>query len=102
MKNTAYFFITTISIVFILVQGKNILIPFVFALLLWFIVRNVREQFNKIKFVDKYFPLWLKNLIPSILLIVLFTFISRLLLANIHILTRSYALYQGNVKILIT
>ncbi len=101
MKNTAYFLITSISIVFILIKGKSILIPFVFALLLWFIVRNIREEFNKIKFIDKHFPLWLKNLIPSILLVVVFTFISKLLMVNINILTKSYSLYEGNVQVLI-
>ncbi|RYM30775.1 AI-2E family transporter [Brumimicrobium glaciale] len=102
MKNTAYFFIITISIVFILIVGKAILIPFVFALLLWFIVRFIREQLNKIHFIKKYFPLWLKNLIPSILLVALFTIISKLLMVNINILTKSYSSYEGNVYVLIT
>lgn len=101
MKNTAYFFITTISIVFILILGKSILIPFVFALLLWFIVRSIRQEFDKIKFIDQHFPLWLKNLIPSILLVVVFTFISKLLMSNINVLTKSYSLYEGNVKVMI-
>lgn len=101
MKNTAYFFIVTISIVFILVLGKSILIPFVFALLLWFIVRSIREELNKIPFIKKYFPLWLKNLIPSILLMVVFTIISKLLMLNINILTKSYPAYEGNVHVLI-
>ena len=102
MKNTAYFFVIIISIVFILIQGKSILIPFVFALLLWFIVRNIREELDKIKFVKKHFPFWLKNLIPSILLVVVFTFISKLLMININTLTKSYSLYEGNVQVLIT
>ncbi len=101
MKNTAYFLIIVISIVFILIQGKSILIPFVFALLLWFIVRNIREELNRIPFVKKYFPLWLKNLIPSVLLIVILTFITKLLTVNINTLTKSYSLYEGNVMVLI-
>lgn len=101
MKNTAYFFIITISIVIILIYGKSILIPFLFALLLWFIVRNMRQELDKIKFVEKYFPLWLKNLIPTILLVVLFSFISKLLMSNINTLTKSYSLYEGNVMVLI-
>lgn len=101
MQKAAHFFIITISIVFILIQGKNILIPFVFSLIIWFIVRNIRVQLNKIGFINKYFPHWLKNLVPSILLIALFIFISRLLMNNINNLTKSYALYEGNVQILI-
>lgn len=101
MKNTAYFFIISISIVYILIMGKAILIPFIFSLLLWFIVRNIRVQLNKIRFIDKYFPLWLKNLIPSMLLVALFSVITQLLMVNINVLTKSYYLYEGNVQILI-
>ncbi|AWV87817.1 AI-2E family transporter [Bradymonas sediminis] len=101
MKNAAYFFIISLSIVFILVQGKSILIPFVFALLLWFIVRNIRDAFDKIPFINRYFPLWLKNLIPSVLLIAALTFTTELLLVNINTLAQSYSLYEGNVLVLI-
>ncbi|PWH87163.1 AI-2E family transporter [Brumimicrobium oceani] len=102
MKKTAYFFIITISIVFILVVGKTILIPFVFALLLWFIVRSIREFLNKISFVNRFFPLWLKNLIPSVFLLGIFLLISRMLMVNINTLTKSYSSYEGNVQVLIT
>ena len=62
----------------------------------------MREGLNKITFIEKHFPLWLKNLIPSILLIVVFTFISKLLMLNINTLTKSYHAYEGNVHVLIT
>jgi len=101
MKNTAYFFITTISIVVTLIYGKSLLIPFIFALLLWFIVRKIRQGLNKIKFVEKYFPSWLKSLIPAILLIAVFTFISKLLMTNINSLANSYPLYEENVEVMI-
>ncbi|PKR81190.1 AI-2E family transporter [Brumimicrobium salinarum] len=101
MKNTAYFFITTIAIVIILIYGKSILIPFVFALLLWFIVRKIRQEFNKVKFINKYFPLWLKNLIPSVLLLIVLSFITKLMMMNIAVLTQSYSLYEGNIAVLI-
>ena len=101
MKNTAYFFITTIAIVVTLIYGKSLLIPFIFALLLWFIVRKIRQGLNKVKFVEKYFPSWLKSLIPAILLIAVFAFISKLLMANINSLAKSYPLYEGNVEVMI-
>lgn len=101
MKNTAYFFITTIAIVVTLIYGKSLLIPFIFALLLWFIVRKIRQGLNKVKFVEKYFPSWLKSLIPAILLIAVFAFISKLLMANINNLAKSYPLYEGNVEVMI-
>ena len=101
MKNTAYFFITTIAIVITLIYGQNLLQPFIFALLLWFIVRKIRHGLNKVKFIEKYFPSWLKSLIPSIILISIFAFISKLLMANINSLAKSYPIYEQNVEIMI-
>ena len=101
MKNTAYFFITTSAIVITLIYGQNLLQPFIFALLLWFIVRKIRHGLNKVKFIEKYFPSWLKSLIPSIILISIFAFISKLLMANINSLAKSYPIYEQNVEIMI-
>ena len=101
MKNTSYFFITTIAIVAVLVYGKSLLLPFIFALLLWFVVRKIRQVLNQIPFVEEYFPSWLKSLIPSVLLIVVFAFVSQLLMININSLVESYPLYEGNVELMI-
>jgi predicted PurR-regulated permease PerM len=101
MKNTAYFFITIIAIVVTLIYGQSLLQPFIFALLLWFIIRKIREGLDKIKFIKKHFPSWLKTLIPSIILISVFAFISKLLMANINSLAESYPSYENNVEIMI-
>jgi predicted PurR-regulated permease PerM len=101
MKNTAYFFITIIAIVITLIYGQSLLQPFIFALLLWFIVRKIRHGLNKVSFINKYFPSWLKSLIPSIILISIFTFISKLLMANINNLAQSYPIYEQNVETMI-
>ena len=101
MKNTAYFFISTIAIVITLIYGQNLLQPFIFALLLWFIVRKIRHALNRVKFIKKHFPSWLKTLIPSIILISTFAFISKLLMSNINSLAKSYPIYEQNVEIMI-
>ncbi|MCO6500555.1 MAG: AI-2E family transporter [Vicingus serpentipes] len=101
MKNAAYFFITTISIVITLIYGKTLLIPFVFALLLWFLVRKIRHLLDKIELIKKHLPSWLKNLFPSLIILTLFGFISRILLANINTLANSYPIYEANIEIII-
>ena len=101
MRNAAYFFITTIAIVITLIYGKTLLIPFVFALLLWFLVRKIRRLLDKIEFIKKHLPSWLKNLFPSLIILMLLGFISRILLANINTLAQSYPLYEANVEIII-
>lgn len=98
MKNIAYFFISMIAIVITLIYGKSLLIPFIFALLLWFIVRKVRHAINKVALIAKYLPEWIKSLIPSLLLIAVLLFISKILMSNINDLAQAHLLYENNIE----
>ena len=101
MKNLAYFFIVTISIVVILIYGKSILIPFVIALLLWFFVRKTRQNLNRMKFFRDIMPSWVTNFVTSILILFIFGAISRLVLSNINSLVQSYPLYESNLILVV-
>lgn len=87
-----------IAIVITLIYGKSLLIPFIFALLLWFVVRKIRNGLDRIEFVSKYFPRWIKSLIPSIVLVSILAFISKVLMTNINDLAKSHLLYEGNLE----
>lgn len=63
-----------LSTVFILIIGKNLLIPFVFALLLWFIVKQMRYLMNRIAFVKTKIPVWVKNLISFLIILIVLNF----------------------------
>jgi AI-2 transport protein TqsA len=102
MRNTAYFFITTIAIVIVLIYGRSLLIPFIFALLLWFMVRKIRQTINKSKFINNKIPAWFKNVLISAGMITLLSFISKILLANINTLAHSYQEYRPNVELIIS
>lgn len=98
MRNTAYFFISTIAIVVVLIYGKTLLIPFIFALLLWFLIRKVRQFINRVDFIHNKIPSWFKNLLVSVIMILLLGFISRVLLTNINNLAKNYPAYESNVE----
>jgi len=98
MKSTSYFFITTIAIVVTLIYGQSLIIPFIFALILWFLVRKTRHSLDKIKFFKKYFPFWLKNVFISVLMLMLLGFTSKILLTNINSLTKSYPAYEAKCR----
>jgi len=102
MKNTAYFFIAAGGIVTTLIYGQNLLVPFIFALLLWFIVRKIRQYLDKLSFIENHFPSWLKNLIPSLIILGALSFTAKILLTNINNLAQSYPVYAGNVEMVIT
>ncbi len=102
MKNTAYFFISAIAIVIVLIYGKTLLIPFIFALLLWFLIRKVRHVIDKVDFICNKLPSWFKNLFVSGIIIVLLSLISKIILTNINNLANNYTAYENNVELIIT
>ena len=97
MKNTAYFCIVAISIVTALIYGKSLLIPFIFALLLWFLSRKLRLTFNRIKFVNNFFPSWMKNTVSSLFILSLLVVISKILTSNINTLASASQNYDTNI-----
>ncbi|MBA6156758.1 AI-2E family transporter [Tenacibaculum sp. S7007] len=101
MKNAANFVIVTIAIVAILVIGKGILIPFIFALIFWFLTREIRKSIYKLPFAKKYIPFWLSNVFVFSLIILGFGFISEIITNSISDLTTSYTKYEPNVEAII-
>lgn len=101
IKNAAYFFITAISVVVVLIFGKSLIIPFVFALLLWFTIRKIRLFADQVPFVKNSIPIWLKNVLISGLIIWVFGIISHIISSNINSLAHSYQKYEANVDHLI-
>lgn len=100
-RNATDFFIVAISTVFILIIGKNLLIPFVFALLLWFIVKQIRYLMNRITFVKTKIPVWVKNLFSFLMIFAVLNFIINIVFTNLRILANSYDKYLVNVDLLI-
>ena len=97
MKDLAYTFIVLISVVVILIYGKGLLIPFVFALLLWFAVRELKAQLDRIRFLREHVASWIKYIITSAIMITILVVASKLLSSNINELAQVYPTYEHNV-----
>jgi len=92
----AFFIVISLSIIG-LVYAKSLMIPFIFALLFWFLTREIRALLDNIDWIRKYLPTWIKNsLVFGIMILVLFS-LSDLLTSNIQALIASYETYQPNV-----
>lgn len=89
MVKIAAGFIVLISVVLILVLGKDLLIPFIFALIIWLLMRKVRATFDLVPAIKKFVPVWFKTLLASALLIVALISLGRLIQFNIFQLERS-------------
>ncbi|GAB5538993.1 MAG: AI-2E family transporter [Salibacteraceae bacterium] len=101
MKNAAYFFIVAISIVVILVYGKGLIIPFIFALLLWFAVREIKALLDRIPVLQRYVPNWAKYLITFAAMLGVLVMVSTVLSSNVNELAQAYPSYEANVDVMV-
>jgi AI-2 transport protein TqsA len=102
MNKASNFIIVTTAIIAVLVIGKGILIPFIFAVIFWFFTREIRKSIYKIPFAEKFIPKWLSNVIVFTLIILAFGFVSEIITNSVTNVTNSYDKYEPNVEKIIT
>ncbi|MGK0389183.1 MAG: AI-2 transport protein TqsA [Maribacter sp.] len=101
MKNTAYSFIVAISVIWLLIQGQSLIVPFVMGVLIWFIFRRLKAGLDRIPFIKNNFPAWSKGVLPFLMVLLLIIIIFEILSVNIQNLTLSYAKYEHNVAMVV-
>ncbi len=83
MIRTAAILVILCATVFTLIVGKELLIPFVFAILVWLLMRKIRDVLDYIPLVKKYVPLWIKTLLSSAFFISVFIVLGKMIETNI-------------------
>lgn len=97
VSKIAYILIILIATVIILVYGKSLMIPFILALLVWFLTKEVRDGLRRIPVVASRFPSWLQNVLASGLMFGILGGIVRIVTKNTQTLSRSWQIYEGNI-----
>ena len=98
VRKAARLMIIVLGTGFILIWGKALIIPFVMSLILWFIIKEVRELLERIPFVKKRFPNWLKSTLASLIIFVTILVIVNLLGSNIQQLSQKLPTYEPNIE----
>jgi AI-2 transport protein TqsA len=102
MTQIASLFIVLSISVLTLVLGKNLIIPFVFALLIWLLMRKIRELFDWIPLFKKWIPNWVKTILSTLLLLFIFIVLGKLVEANVSQLIASFGKYENHVGTLLS
>ncbi len=97
-KNIAYVLVAGIAIVIILIYGKNVILPLVLAILIWFLIKGIRNGIKRISIRQKTAPLWLQNLLAFVIVFSVLTFVGKLLASNINKISGLIPLYQDNIR----
>jgi len=98
LDKAAYLSIILAFVGVVLVLAKDLLIPIVLAIFVWFIIREIRMAMRKIKFVRQKMPRWLENVLASLFLFSLFGIIISVVSANVGLLSKRMPLYEENVN----
>jgi len=100
LQNVAYSLIITALIILLLIVAEPIIVPFIIAILIWFVVKKTRNLIDKIGFFKRYIPRWIKTLLASVVIFAGLVSAARLLIYNIEILSESYPNYASNIELL--
>jgi AI-2 transport protein TqsA len=91
-----YVFLIIITLVVILIYAQSIIIPFILAILFWFLIRVIKKILFKVKFISKW-PKWLLTMLSSILLLSFLLLAVQLISKNIQQLSDTLPVYEANV-----
>ncbi|MFY0686700.1 MAG: AI-2E family transporter [Cyclobacteriaceae bacterium] len=95
----AYVLVTAIALVTILIYTEEYVIPFVVAMIIWFIIHELRENIQMIPFMKKHCPMWLQSMIGFFVICLVLVLVIKLLMLSMGELTQNVEDYQINLEI---
>ena len=98
LTNVASWLIITVITVLTLIYAQSIIVPFIIALLIWFIVKKTRDLIDRVGFFKNYIPRWIKTVISSFIVFGIVLFVVQMLTFNIEQLAKSYPRYISNIE----
>lgn len=96
-----YILLLAIVIVVVLIYGQSIIVPFILAILFWFMIRIVRGLLSKTRFI-KRLPLWILTAVSTVMFIFIIVLFGTLISSNIQQLSAALPLYESNINIIVS
>ncbi len=97
LARTAYLLLTIVCTVTILAYSEEYIIPFILALIIWFIIHELRENIQQIPWMRRNCPMWLQSAIGFIVIMVVIVLIIELLLVSMTDLLDGIEAYETNL-----
>lgn len=91
-----YVFLIVITLVVVMIYAQSIIIPFILAILFWFLIRVIKKLLSKVKFLN-HLPKWLLTLTSTIVLMGFLVLIITMISKNIQQLSGTMDVYEANV-----
>jgi predicted PurR-regulated permease PerM len=94
-----YYLLLVVGIVLLLIYAEGLLVPFVLAILIWFVIRVLKTLLRKISFMQRW-PNWLMTTLSSVVLLTILSLTVTLISNNIQQLSSSTPNYEKNINII--
>jgi predicted PurR-regulated permease PerM len=99
-QRIAYGLIVVIAVAVILSFTKVVLIPFVLAFMIWFLIRQVQQVIGKVRIKGRQLPLWLRGSLAFLSIFAALGLVATLLTHNIKGVTQVLPHYEQNVLLI--
>lgn len=86
------------AVVIIFIYGQNLIVPFVLALIFWFLIKEIRDLLNKIPFIKNKIPNLVLNFLGFAVIFAVLGAIAKILTVNIQQLSDELPQYQANIS----
>lgn len=98
----AFILISLIALVVIFSYSEAYIIPFIIALIVWFIIHELRENIQQVPWLRKNCPLWLQSTIAFVIINAVILLIAELLIVSMTDLIDSIGTYEANLDLTLT
>jgi len=85
------------AVVLIFLYGKNLIQPFFVALIFWFLIKEIRDVLNKVKFINEKIPNTILNILGFAAIFAIIGAVAKILALNIQQLSAELPVYQKNI-----
>ena len=92
-----YIFLIVLTTIVVCIYAQSIILPFVLAILFWFLIRVIKKGLLKVKFI-KRLPHWLLTVSSTLVLIGFLVLIVSMISNNISHLSKTLPVYEENVN----
>ncbi|WP_258104115.1 AI-2E family transporter [Marinoscillum sp. MHG1-6] len=96
LRKTSYILVSLVATGIILHYTQDYVIPFILALIIWFIIHELRENLQMIPYIRDNWPLWVQSTIAFVVINIVLVVIGQLLISSVAVLTESIELYETN------
>lgn len=92
-----YIFLIVVTTVVVLIYAQSIIIPFILAILFWFLIRVIKKLLSRLKFF-RIWPRWLLTIFSSVVLLSILVLAVEMITLNIQQLSETLPVYENNVN----